>query len=95
MTEPLRRPTLIVYRRAGCTLCDEVDDWLQAVLETRAAQGQPVPVVRRVDVDGDADLQSRYGALLPVLALDGAELPLVTNRRQVRTFLDHILPSLG
>jgi hypothetical protein len=92
------RPTLLVYRRAGCSICDEADEWLQAALEDRARRGQPVPLVRRVDVDAaaeqDPELRVRYGPLVPVIAVGEAELPLVTSPRQLRTFLDRTLPAL-
>jgi hypothetical protein len=93
------RPTLLVYRRAGCGICDEADEWLQAALEERAVRGQPVPHVERIDVDAsterDPDLRARYGHLVPVLAVGDAELTLVTSPRQLRTFLERTLPALA
>ncbi|MEZ4596463.1 MAG: cytochrome c biogenesis protein CcdA [Chloroflexota bacterium] len=60
---------------------------LQWVLEERAAQGEVVPEVREVDVDASPGLRERYGALVPVVAVGEAELPLVTSGRQLRAFL--------
>lgn len=65
---------------------------LQDALEDRAAQGEPVPLVREVDVDADAALRDRYGALVPVLAVGDTELPLVMSGRQVRAFLGATMP---
>ena len=51
--------------------------------------------MREVDVDSDPDLAQRYGALVPVVALDGSELPLVTSGRQLRAFLAAVLPAVA
>jgi hypothetical protein len=89
------RPVLTVYRRERCELCDELRDLLQGALEERAARGGVVPAVREVDVSADPDLESRYGGLVPVLALGGREQSLVLSGRQVRDFLERSLPRLA
>lgn len=86
-------PTLTVYRRATCELCDELAPELHAALEDRAARGLAVPRVREVDVTTDADLLHRYGGLVPVVVVAGAELPLVMSGRQLRAFLERVLPG--
>ena len=68
---------------------------LQWALEERAAQGALVPDVRELDVDADPDLRTRYGALVPVVAIGASEMPLVTSGRQLRAFLDATLPRLA
>jgi hypothetical protein len=88
-------PTLTVFRRAACELCDDLRPELQAALEDRAARGLSVPRVQEVDVASDPDLLERYGGLVPVVAVDGAELPLVMSGRQLRAFLDRTLPRLA
>ena len=69
-------PTLILYSRTGCCLCQGLAD--------RLASLTPSPPVSVVDVDNDPDLQARYGLQVPVLAvdLDGSlqELPRVSPR---------------
>lgn len=99
MLGPDLRPTLLVYRREGCTICDEAEGWLQAALEDRARRGQPLPAVRHVDVDAEAerdpDVRERYGALVPVFVVGSTELPLVTSPRQLRAFLERALPALA
>ena len=67
----------------------------QWILEERATRGEVVPVVRDIDVSADPDLEARYGALVPVVAMGDAELPLVTSARQLRAFLDATLPRLA
>ncbi|MEZ4598061.1 MAG: glutaredoxin family protein [Chloroflexota bacterium] len=93
MSEPATRPVLTLFSRSGCDPCREARDTLQWVLEERAAQGEVVPEVREVDVDASPGLRERYGALVPVVAVGEAELPLVTSGRQLRAFLATALPQ--
>ena len=85
------RDTLVFYRRAECSLCDEARLSLQQVLEDRAKAGERTPRVRYVDVDTNTELRDRYGSRVPVLALAGEELALATGYRQIATFLDRAL----
>ncbi len=92
MTTPTR-PVLLFYGRATCAPCTEARRSLQWILEDRAIHGQSVPVVRDLDVSTDPELEQRYGAFVPVVAIGDAELPLVTSVRQLRAFLDATLPQ--
>jgi hypothetical protein len=58
-------PDWVLYGRAGCHLCDEMQAGLADLLGER---GLPLSIV---DVDSDPALAQRYGHLLPVLTLDG------------------------
>jgi glutaredoxin len=61
-------PTVTLYTRAGCHLCEEAE---RVLLAEQAA----TPFrLERVDVDRDPELQRRYRVRVPVVALDGAEL---------------------
>jgi glutaredoxin len=86
---------LLLYTRRTCDPCIELRETLQWALEERVTAGQLVPVVREIDIDTDPDLQQRYGALVPVVALGATELPLVTSGRQLRAFLDATMPRSG
>ena len=88
-------PTLLLYARDGCHLCQETRDELQALLEDRVRRGEPIARVREVDIDTDPELKSRYGDLIPVLVLDGKELPLAMGRRAIDGFLDRVLPRVA
>ncbi len=61
-------PTLTLYGKPGCHLCDEAR---AVVLEAIAAR--EVELVE-VDITVDPALHARYGERIPVLALDGEEL---------------------
>ena len=59
-------PTLILYQRDDCHLCD-------LALDVLAAAG--VPEFKSVFIDDDVALEARYGSRVPVLrADDGREL---------------------
>jgi hypothetical protein len=57
---------LVVLRRDGCGLCE---DMLHALAELERAQA--VPPVTVVDVDSDPVLARQFGLKVPVLLLDG------------------------
>jgi glutaredoxin len=61
-------PTVILYGKPGCHLCDDA----RATIERVRAE-QPFELVE-VDVSLDPRLQRRYGERIPVLELDGEEL---------------------
>jgi glutaredoxin len=89
------RPVLTVYRREGCHLCDDARGLIQAVLEERVRRGEPIPLVREVDIDADPELRDQFGIRIPVLALGGIETDLVTARRQVVALLDRAMPQMA
>ena len=88
-------PTLIFYARDGCHLCEEARAELQAVLEDRVKRGEPIARVRTIDIDADAELKARYNDFVPVLALNGQELPLAMGRQTIERFLDRALGILA
>ncbi len=62
-TTPL--PTVTLYTRAGCCLCDSAKADLLAVKTRHDFR------LETVDVDEDPDLVARYGDCVPVVALNG------------------------
>ena len=95
MTHSPDVPTLIFYARDGCHLCEEARADLQAALEDRVKRGEPIARVRVVDIDSDQDLKTRYGDVIPVMLLNGTEIPLVMGRRTIERFLDATLGRLA
>jgi len=61
------RPTLTVYSRRGCHLCEDLLGELEPLLHQRAR-------LTVVDVDTDASLRERYGLLVPVVCSGEQEL---------------------
>ncbi len=88
MTTPSSQPTLDFYRRDGSEPCDEARLTLQSVMEDRAKRGEPNPRVRYIDVAADSDLESRFGAQVPVLTLGDDELALTISARAISQLLD-------
>lgn len=91
MTSSPSQPTLDFYRRDGCQPCDEARLTLQAVMEDRARLGQPNPRVRYIDISADSDLEARYGARVPVLAMGDDELALNVSARAIAQLLERNL----
>jgi glutaredoxin len=65
---PAPLPTVTVYGRPGCHLCD---DALAALERIRA---EAPFVLRTVDIEQDRGLLLAYLERIPVIALDGEEL---------------------
>ena len=61
-------PTVTLYTRAGCHLCEEAE---RVVVAERAATAFRLELV---DIDRDPELARRYGVRVPVVAVDGVEL---------------------
>jgi hypothetical protein len=95
MDEVALAAVLTVYRSAGCHLCDDAEVLLRDELALRARAGSPVPTVERVDISADPELELRYRRRIPVFAIGGAEVDLVTTPRQVRELLDRTSPVPG
>jgi glutaredoxin len=57
-------PTLTLYSRPGCHLCDDARVVLERI-------GEPFD---EIDIDSDDELFKRYLERIPVVALDGEEL---------------------
>jgi len=56
---------LILYTRGDCELCREMEIVIDEVLPRFEA------TIRRVEIDGDADLEQRFGIEVPVLFVNG------------------------
>jgi hypothetical protein len=80
-------PELILYTRPGCHLCEDTRQVLQGLLEDRAAQSQPLALVREVDIGGDPDLERRLFDIIPVVELGGRRLELAISAAKLRRFL--------
>lgn len=61
------QPTITIYTRAGCHLCDDAIALVRQVAADRAH-------IELVDIDADAQLVARYTVRVPVVAVDGVEI---------------------
>jgi glutaredoxin len=80
-------PTVTLYGKPGCHLCDEA----RAVVK-EALAGRDVDL-KEVDVTLDPALERRYGDRIPVLAVDGEELfQYFIDARALADRLDKVTP---
>jgi glutaredoxin len=56
---------LIVYTRNDCELCHEMEEVIAAELPKFNAG------IERIEIDGDPDLEARFGVEVPVLFVNG------------------------
>ena len=61
-------PTVTLYGRSGCCLCD---DARSALLRVQAIESF---LLEEIDITSDDDLHRRFLVRIPVIALDGLEL---------------------
>ena len=79
-------PTLTLYTRRDCRLCDEMKTVVRAVAAT-------LPLTcKDVDVDGDPRLAQAYGRDVPVLLADGRE---IARHRVTAARLRQLLAETG
>ncbi|HXN87593.1 MAG TPA: glutaredoxin family protein [Candidatus Binataceae bacterium] len=73
---------LILYTRRDCELCREMEIVIDEVLPRFGAQ------ISRVEIDGDADLEQRFGIEVPVLFVNGRKaFKYRCTSRELRTRL--------
>jgi len=75
-------PTVTVYSRPNCGLCDELKQQLEALRADAEFEW------REVDIDQDADLRRRYNDAVPVVAVDGVEV--CRHRLNASKFLESL-----
>jgi hypothetical protein len=80
-------PELVLYTRAGCSLCAEAREYLQALLEDRAGRSQPIARLTERDIDADPALHDELFDRIPVLELNGRRLELAASAARIRRFL--------
>ena len=78
-------PTLTLYGKPGCHLCDDA-----RVAVERAIAGRGV-ALEEVDITLDPALHARYGERIPVLDIDGEEVcELFVDEAVVERWLDRV-----
>lgn len=89
MTPPL--PSLVLYGRPGCHLCEDAHAFLESLLADRAARGIASPAIEERNIETDDDLHRRYAFTIPVVAFGDRELELATTPAKLRAFLEECL----
>ena len=80
-------PTLTLYARDGCHLCDETREVIGALLAERRAAGLPIPSFEERDISTDPALAREFGARIPVVELGDQRLEIVTSVGRLRRLL--------
>jgi Glutaredoxin-like domain (DUF836) len=90
-------PDLVLYSRAGCSLCDEARDAIRVVLAERSTLGLSVPALVERDIEADPELHRRLLERIPVVELGTQRVELVVTvskmRRLLRESLDAPSPT--
>ena len=85
MTAPL--PSVVLYARAGCHLCEEARAALDLLLDDRAARGLAAPPVVERDIEADEALHRAYAFTIPVVEVGEHRLELATSLAKLRRLL--------
>jgi Glutaredoxin-like domain (DUF836) len=86
-------PLLVLYRRAGCHLCDEARATVNAIVTERATAGRTVPEVVERDIDADDELQRRFSTTIPVVDIGDRRLELAVSPSRLRRFVTDALDA--
>ncbi len=80
-------PTVTLYGKAGCCLCDDAKDVLNAVRAERPFE------LEEIDVSLDPALNRLYGERIPVVAVEGDDLfEYHVDAAELRERLDTLNP---
>jgi glutaredoxin len=86
-------PPIVLYRRAGCHLCDEARAVLDEMVTTRAGRGETAPSIVERDIDAHEDLQRQFMTTIPVVEIGVRRLELAISPAQLRRFVDTALAA--
>ena len=84
-------PDLVLYARAGCSLCDEAREAIELTLADRRERGLPVPRLVERDIEADPELHRRYLERIPVVELGSRRVELVVTVGKLRRLLGETL----
>lgn len=84
-------PSITLYGRPGCGLCDESRALLTALLDERSNAGLPRPALVERDIEADPALERAYFDRIPVVELGSERLELATSAAKLRRLLRDVL----
>jgi glutaredoxin len=72
-------PTVVLYGKPGCHLCDDAESLLATV-----ARSQPL-TVQKIDIESSPELFAEYRYRIPVIQIDGGQtLDWPTTAERIR-----------
>ncbi len=84
-------PDLILYTRAGCSLCDEARHAIDLILAERLARGAPVPHLVVRDIEADPELHRALFEVIPVVELGTGRLELAMSASRIRRLVEDVV----
>ena len=84
-------PDLVLYTRAGCSLCDEAREAIELTLADRRGRGLAVPRIVEIDIEADAELHRRLFERIPVVELGTSRVELIVTVGKMRRLLSDAL----
>ena len=80
-------PDLVLYARAGCSLCDEARAAIELTLADRRERGLPIPALVERDIEADPELHRRFLERIPVVELGTRRVELIVTVGKMRHLL--------
>jgi hypothetical protein len=84
-------PTLNLYSKAGCHLCEEARAFLQDLLDHRAARGLAAPAITERDIESDPAWERAFFTDIPVIEIGERRMVLATSPSGIERFIDEAL----
>ena len=88
-------PDLVLYTRAGCSLCDEARAAIELTLADRRERGLPLPEFVERDIEADPELHRRFLERIPVVELGTKRVELVVTVGKMRHLLHEVIDGEG
>jgi len=88
-------PDLVLYTRAGCSLCGEAREAIELTLADRRERGLPVPALVDRDIEADPELHRRFFERIPVVELGTRRVELVVTVGKMRHLLSEVIDGEG
>jgi hypothetical protein len=84
-------PTIVLYTKPGCGLCDEARTILDGLVAERAASGRPIADVEERNILTDEAWERAFLLEIPVVEVEGRRLALATSPAKLRLLLAETL----
>jgi glutaredoxin len=85
------QPSLVLYTRPGCHLCDDARSILESLLAERHERGLAVPLVEERNIESDETWMRAYLTTIPVVELGEHRLELALSVAKLRLLLANAL----
>jgi glutaredoxin len=84
-------PTIVLYTKPGCGLCDEARETLDALLAERRSTGQATAPIEERDILTNPDWERAFAFEIPVVEVGDRRLILAISPARLRRLLAEAL----